>query len=113
MGRRGRIAGGVGLGGWPVDPRICKRTTLSETTRAYCDRIAGLRGRDLFKAMALENLRRPNHPPVADLQPARGSEPPRGAVRPLRPCLACRNDAWRASGVGVARTSIKTTNEGQ
>jgi hypothetical protein len=51
-----------------VDPRICKRAELSDEARAYCDRIAGLRGRDLFKATALANLRGTNKPPVADLE---------------------------------------------
>jgi hypothetical protein len=52
----------------PVGPRICQRLNLSDETRAYCARIAGLRGRDLYKATVLENLRRTNQPPVADLK---------------------------------------------
>jgi hypothetical protein len=52
----------------PVDPRICKRHHLSEATQRWCQSIQGLRGRALYKATVLENLRRTNKPPVADLE---------------------------------------------
>lgn len=51
-----------------VDPRICKRHHLSEATQRWCNSIQGLSGRDLYKATVLENLRRTNKPPVADLK---------------------------------------------
>jgi hypothetical protein len=41
---------------------------LSQETRAWCDSIAGLRGRDLYKALVAKHLRRTNQPPVADLK---------------------------------------------
>ena len=64
FGKRGFGKGRHGL----IDPRICERHKLSEETQAFCDAIAGLRGRDLYKATVLENLRRTNQPPVADLE---------------------------------------------
>jgi hypothetical protein len=51
-----------------LNPRICERRKLSEEDRAYCDGIAGLSGRARYKATVLENLRRTNRPPVADLK---------------------------------------------
>jgi hypothetical protein len=63
---------GFGKGGHDlVSPRICKRLHLSEETQRWCDSIVGLRGRDLYKATVLENLRRINRPPVAELRLAR------------------------------------------
>ncbi|MEM7022471.1 MAG: hypothetical protein AAF637_07720 [Pseudomonadota bacterium] len=54
-----------------INPRVCDRNELSELsdeTRAFCERVEGLKGRDLFKAWVLENLRRTNQPPVAALE---------------------------------------------
>ena len=51
-----------------VHPGICKLDHSSEETQRWCDSIVGLRGRDLFKAIVLENLRRTNRPPVADVR---------------------------------------------
>jgi hypothetical protein len=51
-----------------VHPGICKRDHSSEETQRWCDSIVGLRGRDLYKAIVLENLRRTNRPPVADVR---------------------------------------------
>jgi len=54
-----------------LNPRVCERRDLSEATQKRCESIAGLRGRDRFKARVLERLRRKNRPPVAELRLAR------------------------------------------
>jgi hypothetical protein len=62
------LQAGTAMADGMVNPRICKRHHLSEATQRWCESIEGLSGRALYKATVLENLRRTNQPPAADLK---------------------------------------------
>jgi len=85
FGRYGFVNGVLGH----LDARICRRHRLSEETLAWCDSIAGVRGRDRFKAITQAHLRRTNQRPWADLKVDR--------VQPDRVDLNAR-DSWDEDG---------------
>ena len=84
----GRHGIGNGVLGHLV-PKICRQNGLSEKIQAWCDSIAGVRGRDRFKAITQAHLRRTNQRPWADLKVDR--------VQPDRVDLNAR-DSWDEDG---------------